>query len=239
MKSIKEFIFEDAANESKLGKKFDNIFKKNQNKLTRIIQSRQEHWDVNKTDWAREPMFLIAGPKGEMNIGSARDYSWVRWKHMKGNKGEIKGTFKNYNIADENNEKPNSVIGIYYDRHFELITSMEVFNQLYDVLDNEYEKYYNNLYEHQINEWGNNIEDAEKAADEVFDKIGDKPISFKDLEKELNNVGWSDLAEDSDFELLAWGNFTNNAEGDDVVLHINVEQSGNKYKIVGYQVDEE
>ena len=60
---------------------------------------------------------------------------------------EIKGTFKNYNLSDENNEKPNSVIGIYYDRHFELITSMEVFYKLYDILDAEYEKYYNNLYE--------------------------------------------------------------------------------------------
>lgn len=81
--------------------------------------------------------------------------------------------------------------------------------------------------------------DAYDAADAAFDKIGDKPISFKDLEKELNNVGWYDLAEDSDFELIAWGNFTNNANGNDVVLHINVEQSGNKYKIIGYQVDEE
>lgn len=148
MKSIQDIIFEDAANESKLGKKFDNVFKKNQNKLTRIIQSRQEHWDDNKNDWSREPMFLIAGPKDELNVGLHRDYSWVRWKHMKGNKNEIKGTFKNYNMADpDTNVKPNSVIGIYYDRHFELITSLEVFYKLYDILDAEYEKHYNNLYE--------------------------------------------------------------------------------------------
>ena len=50
MKSIQDIIFEDAANESKLGKKFDNVFKKNQNKLTRIIQSRQEHWDDNEEE---------------------------------------------------------------------------------------------------------------------------------------------------------------------------------------------
>ena len=148
MKSIKDIICEDASNESKLGKKFDNVFKKNQNKLTRIIQSRQEHWDDNKNDWSREPMFLIAGPKDELNVGMHRDYSWVRWKHMKGNKNEIKGTFKNYNMADpDTNAKPNSVIGIYYDRHFELITSLEVFYKLYDILDAEYEKHYNNLYE--------------------------------------------------------------------------------------------
>ena len=49
--------------------------------------------------------------------------------------------------SNEDNEKPNSVIGIYYDRHFELITSLEVFYKLYDILDAEYEKYYNNLYE--------------------------------------------------------------------------------------------
>jgi hypothetical protein len=148
MKSIQDIIFEDAANESKLGKKFDNVFKKNQNKLTRIIQSRQEHWDDNKNDWSREPMFLIAGPKDELNVGLHRDYSWVRWKHMKGNKNEIKGTFKNYNMTDpDTNVKPNSVIGIYYDRHFELITSLEVFYKLYDILDAEYEKHYNNLYE--------------------------------------------------------------------------------------------
>jgi hypothetical protein len=149
MKSIEQIPVENEGNasESKLGKKFDNVFKKNQNKLTRIIQSRQDHWDANKNEWSREPMFLIAGPKGEMNVGKDRDYSWVRWKNMKGNKDEIKGTFKNYNLSDENNEKPNSVIGIYYDRHFELITSMEVFHKLYDILDAEYEKYYNNLYE--------------------------------------------------------------------------------------------
>ena len=149
MKSIEQIPIENNNNvtETKLGKKFDNVFKKNQNKLTRIIQSRQDHWDANKNDWSREPMFLIAGPKGEMNVGKDRDYSWIRWKNMKGNKDEIKGTFKNYNLSDENNEKPNSVIGIYYDRHFELITSMEVFYKLYDILDAEYEKYYNNLYE--------------------------------------------------------------------------------------------
>lgn len=153
MKSIQKYICEDAANESKLGKKFDNVFKKNQNKLTRIIQSRQEHWDDNKNDWSREPMFLIAGPKDELNIGLHRDYSWVRWKHMKGNKNEIKGTFKNYNMTDpDTNTKPNSVIGIYYDRHFELITSLEVFYKLYDILDAEYEKYYNNMYESNEND---------------------------------------------------------------------------------------
>lgn len=150
MKTINDYINtsinEDYA-DVKLIDKINDIFRKNQNKLTRIIQARQDHWDANRLPWSREPMFLIAGPKDEFNIGKDRDYSWVRWKYMKGKKSEVNGTFKNYNIADEDNCKPNSVIGIYYDRHFELITSMNVFENIYDLLEKEYEKYYNNLYE--------------------------------------------------------------------------------------------
>lgn len=156
MKSLTEYTNNQLINEdvdvSKIGEKIDNIFKKNQNKLTRIIQSRQEHWDADKTPWAREPMFLVAGPKNDFDLGSNRDYSWVRWKYMKGKRNEVQGTFKNYNVASgDDNSKPNSVIGIYYDRHFELITSMAVFNTIYDLLDKDYEKYYNNLYENKSN----------------------------------------------------------------------------------------
>ena len=152
MKSLLEYmVFEDANNESKMGKKIDNIFKKNPNKLAQIIQSRQEHWDADKNDWSREPMFLIAGPKDELNVGSNRDYSWVRWKFMKGHKDDIKGTFKNYNISDGEGSKPNSVIGIYYDRHFEIISSLDVFSKIYDLFDKEYDKHYNNMYENNEN----------------------------------------------------------------------------------------
>lgn len=154
MKSLIEYVVnENASNESNIGKMLDNVFQKNQNKLTRIIQSRQAHWDDNNNSWSREPMFLIAGPKNELIVGSNRDYSWLRWKYIKGKRDEIQGTFKNYNVKNDEGNVPNAVIGIYYDRHFELITSLEVFNKLYDIIDKNYEKYYNNLYEsNELNE---------------------------------------------------------------------------------------
>lgn len=146
MKKLIEYVCEDAANESRLGKKIDSIFKNNQNKLNQIIQSRQDHWDADKNDWSREPMFLVAGAKGALET-TGREYSWVRWKYMRGHKDDVQGTFKNYNINDAEGNKPNSVIGIFYDRHFELITSKAVFDKIYDLLDSDYSKYYNNLYE--------------------------------------------------------------------------------------------
>ena len=39
MKSIEDFLFENEENESKIGKKFDNVFKKNQNNL-KIIKKK-------------------------------------------------------------------------------------------------------------------------------------------------------------------------------------------------------
>lgn len=137
MKSIDLYITE-SDNSSKLGSKLDKILDKTQNKLSELIASREKNWDANKFSWSREPMFLIIDAHYD-DFGGERFKSWQRWIFIKGHKEEIKGTFKDYNVKNDKGMKPNSVIGIYYDRKFKFITSLNTFYELYDLLESEYE----------------------------------------------------------------------------------------------------
>lgn len=141
MKDIYYYINEGLSSDntqSSVGKKIDNIINDHETTLMKMIKSRQERWDENKHSYSREPMFLIADPLYK-KMDSNRFYSWSRWKFIKDNRDKIKGTFKNYNVANEEGTKPNSVIGIYYDRKFEFITSLDVFNKICDILADEYD----------------------------------------------------------------------------------------------------
>lgn len=141
MKNITNYIIEglNTSNESELGKKIDSIIKGHETKLAKMVSARQQRWDENKHSYSREPMFLIADPSYN-KMDSGRFYSWTRWKFIRHHIDEIKGTFKNYNVSNEEGTKPNSVIGIFYDRKFEFITSLEVFNKICDILKQEDEE---------------------------------------------------------------------------------------------------
>ena len=142
MKDICYYINENlssANNQTPIGQKIDNIISGHETKLMQMVKSRQERWDANKQPYSREPMFLVADPSYK-KMDSNRFYSWSRWKFIKDNRDKIKGTFKNYNVSNEEGTKPNSVIGIYYDRKFEFITSLDVFNKICDILAKEYDE---------------------------------------------------------------------------------------------------
>lgn len=81
--------------------------------------------------------------------------------------------------------------------------------------------------------------DAENNADDLMKKYKNKTVKFDDFIKDAkDNFGWEfDEAGSTDDELSLWGNFTNNAEGDDTNIILSVKRSGNNIKILGYTIE--
>ena len=88
-----------------------------------------------------------------------------------------------------------------------------------------------------LNEQGERL--ADEAANEFVKKNKNKTISFKKLCDMLEDEGWHDYdeSESDDNRLCFWGNFSNNAEGDDVMLCLKVNKKGDDVKILGYTIE--
>ena len=141
MKGFNEFINE-SQEQSKLGKKILNLLSKDTSDIVTYILKRNERWDENKFDWTREPMFLIADESDKSRIESGeytRNLSWVRKKffHTLDLNDGIKGTLSDYNIADDIGRVPKSVLGIYFDRQFYPITSLDVYKKIRQFIEEE------------------------------------------------------------------------------------------------------
>ena len=83
--------------------------------------------------------------------------------------------------------------------------------------------------------------DAENTLS-VVKKLINKTLSLDDINKELAEEGWEFVEEvpgkNGDNDMLVYAcNFTNNAEGDDDFLDIEVEKHGNKYKVLSYTLE--
>lgn len=76
----------------------------------------------------------------------------------------------------------------------------------------------------------------------VVKKLVNKTLSLDDINKELSKEGWEfeeeEPGKNGDNDMLVYAcNFTNNAEGDDDFLNIDVEKHGNKYKVLSYRLE--
>lgn len=131
MKSINEFIIE-AQEQSSLGKK---IVKLLDGDIAEAISKRMTNWDDNKFDWSRDPMFLIADEdsnvEGEEHV---RNLEWVRKKTAK-HYENVTGTIANYDIKNDEGTKPCSVLGIFIDRSFFPIASIETYRKILDIIE--------------------------------------------------------------------------------------------------------
>ena len=89
-----------------------------------------------------------------------------------------------------------------------------------------------------FNEQGKRL--ADEAANEFVKKNKNKTISFKKLCDMLDDEGWYnyDESESDDNRLCFWGNFSNHAEGDDVMLCLKVDKKGDDVKILGYTIEQ-
>lgn len=89
-----------------------------------------------------------------------------------------------------------------------------------------------------LNEQGKRL--ADEAANEFVKKNKNKTINFKKLCDMLDDEGWYnyDESESDDNRLCFWGNFSNHAEGDDVMLCLKVDKKGDDVKILGYTVEQ-
>lgn len=145
MQKLIDFIQESKSNElSSLGKKILNVLGKDSSDIVTAILKRTERWDENKFDWSREPMFLIA-ESGNINVKndsneSVRNLSWVRKKFFDtsldfGN--GVEGTLSNYNITNDVGDLPLSVLGVYFDRQFYPITSLDIYKKIRELIDNK------------------------------------------------------------------------------------------------------
>jgi len=131
MKGFNEFINE-SQEQSKLGKK---IIKLLDGDIIQAILKRQQNWDENKFKFSREPMFLIADLDKESNdTEHVRNMDWVHKKFISGYQKQITGTMANYDILNDKGEKPCSVLGIFVDRQFFPIVSLETFNKILEIL---------------------------------------------------------------------------------------------------------
>lgn len=132
MKSIDTFICENNE-QSSLGKK---ILKVIDNNITQAIIKRTEKWDANKFEWSRDPMFLLITPEiTKVDTGErVRDLEWVRKKYIDTWKDRIKGTIDNYNIKNDVGDYEYCVLGIYVDRQFYPISSLDTMNKIIDLL---------------------------------------------------------------------------------------------------------
>ena len=141
MKGFNEFINE-SQEQSKLGKKILNLLSKDTSDIVTSILKKTEKWDENKFDWSREPMFLIADEDSKINIDNGewtRNLVWVRKKffNVLDDGNGIQGTLENYNIADDIGRVPKSVLGIYFDRQFYPITSLDVYKKIRQFIEEQ------------------------------------------------------------------------------------------------------
>jgi len=131
MKSINEYITE-GQEQSSIGKK---IIKMLDGDIAQAIAKRMNNWDENKFEWSRDPMFLIADKdnnvEGEEHI---RNLEWVRKKTAK-HYPNITGTINNYDIVNDEGDKPCSILGIFIDRTFFPIASLETYQKILDSID--------------------------------------------------------------------------------------------------------
>lgn len=84
--------------------------------------------------------------------------------------------------------------------------------------------------------------DAERSAREVMKGIVNKKMTLDEISDILGEEGWEFEeevpGENGDNDMLVYAcNFTNNAEGDDDFLDIEVEKQGNSYKILSYTLE--
>lgn len=81
--------------------------------------------------------------------------------------------------------------------------------------------------------------DAEKYADEMIKKYKNKTVKLDDFVKDVkDNFYWEyDEESSNDNELYFWGNFTNNAEGDDTSMTVMVKRNGDNIKILSYDIE--
>lgn len=130
MKSINKYINE-GQEQSSLVKK---IVKLLDGDISEAIAKRMNNWDENKFDWSRDPMFLIADEdnniEGEEHV---RNLEWVRKKTIK--HYNITGTISNYDIKNDEGAKPCSILGIFIDRSFFPIASIETYQKILDLID--------------------------------------------------------------------------------------------------------
>lgn len=134
MKTFNEFINE-SQEQSKLDKK---IIKLLDGDIIQAIIKRQQNWDENKFKFSREPMFLIAdldsNPNDQEHI---RNLDWIHKKFARGYRKQITGTMANYDILNDDGDKPCSVLGIFLDRQFYPIVSLDTFDKILNLLFEE------------------------------------------------------------------------------------------------------
>lgn len=141
MKSLDTFITE-SQDLSSLGKKILKELK-NDGDIVDAILKRTENWDANKFSWSREPMFLVASSGIELDIQNkekVRNLTWVRQKFFNvllDSETGVQGTIANYNFANDEGVLPLSVIGIFFDRQFYPITSIDTYKNIKAQIENE------------------------------------------------------------------------------------------------------
>jgi hypothetical protein len=101
-------------------------------------------------------------------------------------------------------------------------------------------EYINNVLNESVLNEGSH--DAECSVKEVMKGIVNKKMSLDELSDLLADDGWEFCeevpGENGDNDMLVFiGNFSNNAEGDDDYLDIDVEKHGNMYKILSYTLE--
>ena len=144
MQTLGEFIQESKDNKfSQLGKKIFNALGKDSSDIVAAILKRNEKWDENKFDFSHDPMFLIAGAgnKSEIENGEkTRDLAWVREKFFDSSLDTgrgVEGTLADYNISNDVGDVPKSVLGIYFDRQFYPITSLDTYKTIRKIIEDK------------------------------------------------------------------------------------------------------
>ena len=88
-------------------------------------------------------MFLIAGAgnKSEIEKGEkSRDLTWVRDKFFDSSLDSgrgVEGTLADYNISNDVGDVPKSVLGIYFDRQFYPITSLDSYKTIRKIIEDK------------------------------------------------------------------------------------------------------
>ena len=144
MKKLNEFIHESKDDKfSALGKKIFSALGKDSSDIVAAILKRNEKWDENKFDFSHDPMFLIAGAgnKSEIEKGEkSRDLAWVRDKFFDSSLDSgrgVEGTLADYNISNDVGDVPKSVLGIYFDRQFYPITSLDTYKTIRKIIEDK------------------------------------------------------------------------------------------------------
>ena len=88
-------------------------------------------------------MFLIAasGIKKDFDSGEkVRDLHWVREKFfdtMLDSGRGLEGTLEDYNIANDVGDVPKAILGVYFDRQFYPITSLETYKKIREIIEHK------------------------------------------------------------------------------------------------------